>query len=99
MLRRDLGTPELSTRGSDGLPGGTGLSDPAGQSGTAYLTRRRAELAARAEGQHLAARCGDEVHAAIGPLAVASHLHPLHDTHAAADVGLEVLNAAYLVEP
>ena len=97
-LRRDHGTPELSARGPDGPPGGAKLSDPVDQSGTAYLTRRRSELAARAEGQHLAARCGDEIHAALRPLAVASHLHPLHDTHAAADVGLEVLNAAYLVE-
>jgi hypothetical protein len=60
--------------------------------------RRRADLAARAEGQQLAARCGEEIHAALGPLAVASHLHSLHDTPTTADAGLEVLNAAYLVE-
>jgi hypothetical protein len=64
----------------------------------AYLSRRRADLAARAEGQRQAARCGEEIHEALDRLAVASHLHPLHDTRAAAGVGLEVLNAAYLVD-
>jgi hypothetical protein len=97
-LRRDRGAPEPSACSPGGRPAGTRLSDPAGQSGTAYLSRRRAELAARAEGQQLAARCGEEIHAALGPLAVASHLHSLHDSQTAADAGLEVLNAAYLVE-
>jgi hypothetical protein len=76
----------------------TASSETADQSGAAYLARRRAELAARAEGQRLAARCGEEIHAALVPLAVASRLHPLHDTPAAADAGLQVLNAAYLVD-
>jgi hypothetical protein len=86
VLRRDRFAPESSTR------------DPADQSGRAYLSRRRAELAARAEGQRLAARCGEEIHAALGRLAVAWHLHPLHDTRAAAGAGLQVLNGAYLIE-
>lgn len=86
ILGRDLGTPVPSARG------------PADQSGMAYLLRRRADLAARAEGQRQAARCGEEIHEALDRLAVASHLHPLHDTRAAAGVGLEVLNAAYLVD-
>jgi hypothetical protein len=76
----------------------TTSSETADQSGAAYLARRRSELAARAEGQRLAARCGEEIHAALVPLAVASRLHPLHDTPAAADAGLQVLNAAYLVD-
>jgi hypothetical protein len=98
QLRRDRGTPEPSPAGPGGRPGGARQSDPADESGTAYLRRRRADLAARAEGQQLAARCGEEIRAALGPLAVASHLHPLRDTNGAADAGLEVLNAAYLVE-
>jgi hypothetical protein len=97
-LRGVRRTPEPSAHGRDGCAAGALRSDPADQSGTAYLSRRRAELAARAEGQHRAARCGEEIHTALGRLAVASHLHPLHDTRAAADAGLEVLNAAYLVE-
>lgn len=70
----------------------------AGQSGAAYLMRRRAELAARAVGQRLAVRCGEQLHAALGQLAIASRMHPLHDVGAAADAGLQVLNSAYLVE-
>ena len=42
--------------------------------------------------------CGAEVHAALDGLAVASQLHPLHDPAATGDAGLQVLNAAYLVE-
>jgi hypothetical protein len=70
----------------------------ASQSGAAYLLRRRAELAARVEGQRVAARCGEVTHAALGQLAIASRLHPTQDMGAAADAGLQVLNAAYLVE-
>jgi Gas vesicle synthesis protein GvpL/GvpF len=70
----------------------------ASQSGAAYLLRRRAELAARADRQRLAARCGEEIHAALGQLAIASRLHPIHDAGAPADAALQVLNAAYLVE-
>ena len=70
----------------------------AGQSGAAYLLRRRAELAARAEGQRRAARCGDEIHATLGQLAISSRLHPIQDAGAADDAGQQVLNAAYLVE-
>lgn len=87
ILRRDRGrAPEPSTR------------DPADPSGTAYLSRRRGELAARAEGQRMAVRCGEEIHQALGPMAVASYLHPLHEAPAPGDSALEVLNAAYLVE-
>lgn len=87
-----------SGAGANGRTGAAQPSAPADQSGTAYLSRRRAELAARAEGQQLAARCGRDIHAALSRLAVASHLHPLHDAGEAADAGLHVLNAAYLVD-
>ncbi|HUC24441.1 MAG TPA: GvpL/GvpF family gas vesicle protein [Streptosporangiaceae bacterium] len=44
-----------------------------------------------------AALCGQDIHAALGPLAVASHQHPLHGQGATGEAGLQVLNAAYLV--
>jgi hypothetical protein len=94
-LNRDRASAQPSSRSPDARPA---QPEPADQSGAAYLLRRRAQLAARAEGQRLAARCGEEIHAALVPLAVASRLHPLHDTREAADAGLQVLNAAYLVE-
>ena len=81
-----------------GLPTVAGPPGPADQSGAAYLFRRRAELAARVEAQRLTARCGEEIHTALDRMAVASHLHPLHETRARDDTTLEVLNAAYLVE-
>jgi Gas vesicle synthesis protein GvpL/GvpF len=98
LLRRSHGMPGESVAGADGTPTGTAPPDVVAQSGAAYLSRRRCELAARAEGQNLAARCGQEMHAALVPLAVSSHLHPLHDQGATGDGGLQVLNAAYLVE-
>jgi Gas vesicle synthesis protein GvpL/GvpF len=85
--------PEIVTR--DLAPA---QQSAAGQSGAAYLMRRRAELAARTEGHRLAARCREELHAALSQLAIASRTHPLHDVGSAADAGLQVLNAAYLVE-
>ena len=68
------------------------------KSGAAYLLRRRAELAARADGAAPRRAVGEEIHAALDGLAVASQLHPLHDPAATGDAGLQVLNAAYLVE-
>jgi hypothetical protein len=94
-LFRGSVTAESAVRGADGRPAD---AEPADRSGAAYLFRRRAELAARAEGQQLAARCGEEIHAALRRLAVAAHRHPTHDTRAGGDEGLMVLNAAYLVE-
>jgi hypothetical protein len=93
---RDLA--QQSPRGTDSCPTRAQSPATANESGAAYLTRRRAELAARAAGQRLAAQCGELMHAALDRMAIASRLHPLHDMTAAADAGLQVLNAAYLVE-
>lgn len=95
-LTRDLA--QQSPRGTDSRAGGAQSPETANNSGAAYLTRRRAELAARAAGQRLAAQCGELIHAALGRMAIASRLHPLQDMPAAADAGLQVLNGAYLVE-
>ncbi len=88
-------TAQPSARNPGGRTARPGCAD---HSGAAYLARRRAELAARAEGQRLAARCGEEIHASLVPLAAASRLHPLHDTRATGETGLQVLNAAYLID-
>lgn len=88
---------EPAARGPSGRAGGESPA-PADQSGAGYLFRRRAELAAKVERQRLAARCGQETHAALERLAVAAHLHPTHDPQADGEEGLMVLNAAYLVE-
>jgi hypothetical protein len=97
-LFTERGTAEPADRGPGGRPASAGPPEPADQSGAAYLFRRRAELTARVEGQRLAARCGEEIHAALGRLAVAAHRHPPRDSRTDVDEGLMVLNAAYLVE-
>jgi hypothetical protein len=98
FLLRERGTGEAADRGPGGQPGCAEPPEPADRSGAAYLFRRRAELTARVEGQRLAARCGEEIHAALGRMAVAAHRHPPRDSSTDGDVGLMVLNAAYLVE-
>jgi hypothetical protein len=98
VLFRERGTAEPADRGPGGRPTGAPPQQPSDHSGAAYLFRRRTELTARVQGQRLAARCGDEIHAALGRLAVAAHRHPPRDSRADGDEGLMVLNAAYLVE-
>jgi hypothetical protein len=99
FLFRERGTAEPAARGPGGRPADEARPpDRADQSGAAYLFRRRADLAARVKGQRLAARCGEEVHAALCRMAVASHLHPLHDPRESRGTTVEVLNAAYLVD-
>jgi len=98
FLVRERGTAEPADRGPGGRPASARPPDPADQSGAAYLFRRRTELTARVEGQRLAARCGDEIHAALGRLAVAACRHPPRDSRSDGDEGVMVLNAAYLVE-
>jgi hypothetical protein len=97
-LFTERGTAEPADPGPGGRPASAGPPGPADRSGAAYLSRRRAELTARVEGQRLAARCGEEIHAALGRLAVAAHRHPPRDSRTDVDEGLMVLNAAYLVE-
>lgn len=89
---------QQSPRGTDSQPTRAQSPATADNSGAAYLTRRRAELAARATGQRLAAQCGELIHAALCRMAIAARLHPLQDMPAAAEAGLQVLNGAYLVE-
>jgi Gas vesicle synthesis protein GvpL/GvpF len=98
FLFAERGTTERAARDPGGRPAGSEPPGPAEQSGAAYLFRRRAELTARVERQRLAARCGQEIHAALERLAVAAHLHPMQDPRSDGDEGLMVLNAAYLVE-
>jgi Gas vesicle synthesis protein GvpL/GvpF len=98
FLFTERGTTEPAARGPGGRPAGGEPPGPAEQSGSAYLFRRRAELAARVERQRLAARCGQEIHTALERLAAAAHLHPTQDPRSDGEEGLMVLNAAYLVE-
>jgi hypothetical protein len=83
--------PAAGTPGNHPAGGGEGA-------GAAYLSRRRARLAARDSSRQRAAEHAEEVHAELSGMAVAACRHRLQDTQMAGDHGLMVLNAAYLVE-
>lgn len=84
-----------------GPPAGPGGRDRPG-AGAAYLSRRRAQLAARDDWQLRAAEQGAAIHGELSELAAAARRHPLQDQPPAATAGQEaagqmVLNGAYLV--
>jgi hypothetical protein len=66
--------------------------------GAEYLSRRRAQLAAKADGRQRAAHHGAEIHSALSGLAVAGRSHQLQDARVTGEPGMMVLNGAYLVE-
>ncbi|MET8306011.1 GvpL/GvpF family gas vesicle protein [Micromonospora sp. NPDC005173] len=70
----------------------------AGRVGTAYLRRRRAQLTAREERQHVASAAADAVHAALCELAVAGRRHAPQDRRLSGASTPMVLNGAYLVD-
>jgi hypothetical protein len=80
----------------DGRPE-PGPAEPGRGAGAAYLSRRRAQLAARADSRQEAADRGADIHAALCALAVAARMHQPHDVQAPSE-GLMVLNGAYLIE-
>jgi Gas vesicle synthesis protein GvpL/GvpF len=80
--------------GPQGPPGG---QDPAGRPGTAYLKRRRAQLASRTNGRQDAVAGAGAVHAELTRLSVAARLYPPQAPQLAGQTTPMVLNAAYLV--
>jgi hypothetical protein len=83
-------------------PTGAGGGRDRPGAGAAYLSRRRAQLAARDDRQLRAAERGAAIHAELSVLASAARRHPLQDQPPAATAGHEaagqmVLNGAYLV--
>lgn len=66
-------------------------------SGTAYLLKRRSQLAAQERAQQEAARAGDSVHHALVEGVAASRRLPAQDRRLTGHEGTMVLNAAYLV--
>ncbi|MGH3096607.1 MAG: GvpL/GvpF family gas vesicle protein [Streptosporangiales bacterium] len=72
--------------------------DSATESGTAYLQRRRAETTQREEHERAAAATGEEIHAELAAVGVASRRHPAQDQRLGGYAGRMILNGAYLVE-
>jgi Gas vesicle synthesis protein GvpL/GvpF len=72
-------------------------ASPAG-TGTQYLRRRRAEQRSRQQTWDRAAALAEEVHAALGSVAVASRRHAPQDARLSGHQGWMVLNGAYLVD-
>jgi len=79
-------------------PAAGGSHRPGHGAGAAYLSRRRAQLEARADGRLRAAQRGEDIHGALTGRAVAARQHPLQDPRLAGNQELMVLNGAYLVD-
>jgi Gas vesicle synthesis protein GvpL/GvpF len=71
--------------------------DPAGRPGTAYLRRRRAQLASRTTARRDATAGAQAVHAELSRLSVSARLYPPQAPGLAGQAARMVLNAAYLV--
>lgn len=70
----------------------------AAESGTAYLQRRRAETARHEQDERAAAATGEEIHAELAAVGVASRRHPAQDQRLSGYAGRMILNGAYLVD-
>jgi hypothetical protein len=102
--RAECGVKVWASRAALAEPPPTGDAgpEPGRGGGAAYLSRRRAELAARDEGQRRAAETGTGIHETLSGLAVAACQHQPHDAAAADQPAgtvpeVMVLNGAYLV--
>ncbi len=80
--------------------GGTHSASRSGSSGagSAYLMRRRAQLAARQTAEGTATALGEEIHTRLRRLCAASRLHPAQDPQLTGRRDWMILNAAYLVD-
>ncbi|MEU6645327.1 GvpL/GvpF family gas vesicle protein [Saccharomonospora sp. NPDC046836] len=69
-----------------------------GGTGTAYLQRRRSQLASREQAARLAAERAEQLHGTLAALAVAARLHRPQDPKLSGRRDWMVLNGAYLVD-
>lgn len=69
-----------------------------GGAGTAYLLRRKAQLAAAQDGERRAAAIAEELHTALAQMSVAARRHPPQDPQLAGTHAWMVLNGTYLVD-
>jgi hypothetical protein len=91
---RDNGARTAAGSPGDPVPAGVG----AGATGTSYLQRRRADLAAQEAGWQRDAELSNDLHAALSAHAVAALRHRTHGAQAAGRPGRMVLNGAYLID-
>ena len=99
-LSRISGRSEWGVKAYASPPADTGPDDQAdapARSGTAYLQRRRAQLASRTDARQAAAADAEAVHTELSQLSVAARLYPPQPPRLAGQAALMVLNAAYLV--
>ena len=74
-----------------------GRAGPATGPGAAYLSRRRAQLAARQDARQEAVTGAQAVHAELSRLSASARVYPPRSPEIAGAAGVMVLNAAYLV--
>src|SRR5436309_3268746 len=77
---------------------GQGAQDTEGQSGTAYLLRRRRELVSQQEAYRVAAAEAERMHAALLAHAVDGKRKPATDRSLSGRDAWTVLNGTYLVD-
>lgn len=101
-LRRVAGRQEWGVKAYGSIVAGgeeaPSTAPAAPGSGTAYLSRRRAQLSARERARQIAHDDADAVHRRLAEIAEASRLHAPQDPQLSGARGWMVLNGAYLVE-
>jgi hypothetical protein len=96
--------PDSLTGSLSGQPNArqsSGATDPtqrAQGAGSAYLQRRRAQLAAKESAQSTATAWGRHIHSRLCEVCAASRLHPAQDPRLTGRRDWMILNAAYLVD-
>lgn len=95
--RSEWGVKVFADRPSQ-RPSSDASAEEAPTSGTAYLTRRRADLATREEARNSLAATAEEIYHSFRRLAVAGRRHAPQDPQLSGDPREMLLNAAYLVD-
>lgn len=91
--------PDSLTDALNAQPGSAQDTARRGQgAGSAYLLRRRAQLAARESAESTATEWSRHIHAQLRQVCAASRLHPAQDPRLTGRPEWMILNAAYLVD-
>ncbi|GAA4214568.1 GvpL/GvpF family gas vesicle protein [Microbispora amethystogenes] len=99
-LRRETAQPATTPPDrSAASPARTSAEPEGGGPGAAYLRRRKESLRGREDLWRAAAERAEELHAALGRLAVASRRHRPQDPRLSGRSESMLLNGAYLVDP
>jgi hypothetical protein len=88
----------LSDKAAHAAPRDAATDQPRRGSGSAYLMRRSAQMAARQTAENTADEWAQQMHAELRRMSTASRLHPAQDPRLTGRRDWMILNAAYLVD-